>query len=318
MQPDQTLTPTPDDAADPTPAAAPAGSAGDAAASAAGAAPSSASAETSGAGGADTAAEAALGASSLAAEPAAAEIAGPFGVPALDQAWALAEVGGPVIAVLAAMSVAGLAILLAKLAQFAAAGLGRRRAAAEALAIAAHGDPARALARAEAAGGPACGALAAALSARLAGRSEAVAREAAWAVGARATEGLRGWMRPLETIAGLAPLLGLFGTVLGMIAAFAQMEAAGARVDPAVLSGGIWEALLTTAAGLAVAIPAVAAVNWLERRVEREEHLIDVTLAAFFSGAAHAVHAAPADPIPLRGERGAPAPAHAAPALRGV
>ncbi|SEA90421.1 MotA/TolQ/ExbB proton channel family protein [Rubrimonas cliftonensis] len=317
MEPEETLTPTPDEAARLAPNASGA-AAGDAAASGVGAAPAATPAEAPGAGGGDPAADAALGASPLATDPAAAEIAGPFGIPSLDQAWALAEAGGPVIAVLAAMSVTGLAILLAKLAQFAAAGLGRRRAAAEALAIAAHGDPARALAQAEAAGGPACGALAAALAARLAGRPEAAAREAAWAVGARATEGLRGWMRPLETIAGLAPLLGLFGTVLGMIAAFAQMEAAGARVDPAVLSGGIWEALLTTAAGLAVAIPAVAAVNWLERRVEREEHLIDLTLAAFFSGAAQSVHAALADPIPLRGERGASAPAHAAPALRGV
>jgi biopolymer transport protein ExbB len=262
-----------------------------------------------------------------ASQPAAlAEPAGPFGLVWADEAWALAAAGGPVMAVLGAMSVAGLAILLAKLIQFAGAGLGRRRAAAEVLALAARGEIAGALARAEATGGPAAGALAAALRARAAGLPEAAAREAAWAAGARATEALRGWTRPLETIANLAPLLGLFGTVLGMIAAFAQMEAAGARVDPSILSGGIWEALLTTAAGLAVAIPAVAAVNWLERRVEREEHLIDVTLAAFFAGQAAAAQGAPAlrpatlhgraepaEPTPLRGER-----VHAAPALRGA
>lgn len=261
--------------------------------------------------------------------PALAEPAGPFGVAWADAAWALVEAGGVVMIPLGAMSVAGLAILIAKLAQFAAAGLGRNRAVSEALALAARGDLARAQAGAEAAGGPAASALAAALGARAAGLPEAAAREAAWAAGARATEALRGWTRPLETIAGLAPLLGLFGTVLGMIAAFAQMEAAGARVDPAVLSGGIWEALLTTAAGLAVAIPAVAAVNWLERRVEREEHLIDMALAAFFAGDAAARRAegaplahplrpaAPSgradafEPTPLRGER-----AHAAPAFR--
>ncbi|MDO6806083.1 MotA/TolQ/ExbB proton channel family protein, partial [Wenyingzhuangia sp. 1_MG-2023] len=62
-------------------------------------------------------------------------------------------------------------------------------------------------------------------------------------------------LRPLEVIANIAPLLGLFGTVLGMIEAFQAMEAAGSKVDPAVLSGGIWQALLTTAGGLAVAIP---------------------------------------------------------------
>ena len=53
-----------------------------------------------------------------------------------------------------------------------------------------------------------------------------------------------------------APLLGLLGTVLGMIEAFRQLEAAGTRVNPSLLAGGIWEALITTAAGLVVAIPA--------------------------------------------------------------
>lgn len=246
------------------------------------------------------------------------EAADPFGLDWLDRAWALAEAGGPVIAVLAAMSVAGLAIVIAKAAQFAGARLGRERAAAEVLALAAQGETDRALARAEAAGGPAAQALAAALSAARRGLPEAAAREAAWAEGARAAEALRAWTRPVETIASLAPLLGLFGTVLGMIAAFARMEQAGANVDPAVLSGGIWQALLTTAAGLAVAIPAVAAANWLERRVEREEHLIDTALAALFSGAA------PARAAERGAERGAERAAerrgerHAAPALRGV
>ena len=54
----------------------------------------------------------------------------------------------------------------------------------------------------------------------------------------------------LQVIAAIAPLLGLLGTVFGMIEAFQQMESAGKSVDPSILSGGIWEALLTTAAGL--------------------------------------------------------------------
>lgn len=53
-----------------------------------------------------------------------------------------------------------------------------------------------------------------------------------------------------------------------MIDAFRAMEAAGAQVNPAVLSGGIWKALLTTAAGLAVAIPVSLIHSWFERRVE--------------------------------------------------
>lgn len=76
------------------------------------------------------------------------------------------------------------------------------------------------------------------------------------------------YLRVLEVIAMVAPLLGLFGTVLGMITAFQAMEHAGAQVNPAVLSGGIWKALMTTAAGLAVAIPVSLIHSWLERYVE--------------------------------------------------
>ena len=76
----------------------------------------------------------------------------------------------------------------------------------------------------------------------------------------RAREGLRA----LELIATIAPLLGLLGTVLGMIDAFQALQDTGARADPAALAGGIWEALLTTAAGMAVAIPASMALSWLD------------------------------------------------------
>lgn len=94
---------------------------------------------------------------------------------------------------------------------------------------------------------------------------------------------LRAYLRPLEVIASLSPLLGLMGTVLGMIVAFQQMEAAGSQVDPAVLSGGIWQALLTTAAGLAVAIPVAAAHSWLDRKVERVTALVNDTVTQVFT-----------------------------------
>ena len=61
----------------------------------------------------------------------------------------------------------------------------------------------------------------------------------------------------LKVIAMVAPPLGLLGTVFGMIDAFQQMEMAGNNINPSTLSGGIWEALLTTAVGLSVAIPTV-------------------------------------------------------------
>lgn len=96
---------------------------------------------------------------------------------------------------------------------------------------------------------------------------------------------LRSYLRPLEVIASLSPLLGLFGTVLGMILAFQQMALAGSQVDPSVLSGGIWQALLTTAVGLAVAIPAVLAHNWLERKTERVAALINDGVTQVFTHA---------------------------------
>src|SRR5271168_4905826 len=71
----------------------------------------------------------------------------------------------------------------------------------------------------------------------------------------------------LATIAQLAPLLGLLGTVLGFIKIFQEMEAAGLIANVHSLSTGVWEALICTAAGLAVSIPAHAGYNYLVSRV---------------------------------------------------
>ena len=78
---------------------------------------------------------------------------------------------------------------------------------------------------------------------------------------------LENYLGGLEVIASISPLLGLFGTVLGMIKAFLNLEKAGSQVDPALLAGGIWEALLTTAFGLAVAIPALTAYHLFENKI---------------------------------------------------
>ena len=80
---------------------------------------------------------------------------------------------------------------------------------------------------------------------------------------------LRTGLRPLDLIVTIAPLLGLLGTVLGMIAAFQALQDSGASADPSTLAGGIWEALLTTAAGMAVAIPASMALTWFDSIADR-------------------------------------------------
>jgi biopolymer transport protein ExbB len=99
--------------------------------------------------------------------------------------------------------------------------------------------------------------------------AETDAREETERVARLLLSDLRSGLRPLELVATIAPLLGLLGTVLGMISAFQALQEAGSRADPAMLAGGIWEALLTTAAGMAVAIPASVALTWFESVADR-------------------------------------------------
>ncbi len=88
-------------------------------------------------------------------------------------------------------------------------------------------------------------------------------------VGAADIRYLESHLRGLEMIANIGPLLGLLGTVIGMVTAFSRLEAAGARVDPSLFAGGIWEAFLCTVAGLIVAIPAIAAYYIIDSLIER-------------------------------------------------
>tara|TARA_B100000282_G_scaffold256754_1_gene203316 strand:+ start:716 stop:1342 length:627 start_codon:yes stop_codon:yes gene_type:complete len=91
----------------------------------------------------------------------------------------------------------------------------------------------------------------------------------------------------LKVIAMVAPLLGLLGTVFGMIDAFQQMEMAGNNINPSTLSGGIWEALLTTAVGLSVAIPTVLFESYFRATNEKLkiniEHSVTKLLTAHIS-----------------------------------
>lgn len=75
-------------------------------------------------------------------------------------------------------------------------------------------------------------------------------------------------LRVLAIIGNIAPLLGLTGTVTGMIRVFMKIQGLGGKVDAALLAGGIWEALLTTVAGLFVAIPTLVAYHYFEGRVD--------------------------------------------------
>lgn len=203
--------------------------------------------------------------------------------PPLDASADMLAAGGPIVLPLLAMSVFAASLVLAKLWQFARARAGRRSGVEALLAQARAGDWSGALSRARRLGGVWREPMTVAVEGRLDSQNEVRLRETAYLAALGGIEALRGWMRPLEVMATLSPLLGLFGTVLGMIEAFAALEAAGSNVDPAILSGGIWAALLTTAVGLAVAIPTVAAVNWFERRIERHEHAVEQALGRLFA-----------------------------------
>jgi biopolymer transport protein ExbB len=83
----------------------------------------------------------------------------------------------------------------------------------------------------------------------------------------------------LASIASTAPLLGLFGTVLGMIEVFQRLAALGGRADVALLSGGIWVALLTTAFGLFVAIPSLLAHHYFLRLASKRSDYMELLIA---------------------------------------
>lgn len=99
------------------------------------------------------------------------------------------------------------------------------------------------------------------------GMPAAEAREAVGDVGRREVHEIRRGLPVLETVAGVAPLLGLLGTVFGMIRVFRLMGEGGIG-QAEVLSGGISEALVTTAVGLVVAIPAFVAHSYFSARAE--------------------------------------------------
>jgi len=82
---------------------------------------------------------------------------------------------------------------------------------------------------------------------------------------------LSSYVQALATIGNVAPLLGLLGTVIGMIKAFMVIQQMGGKVNAAVLAGGIWEAMLTTAFGLSVALPVMVAHSYLVARIDKYE-----------------------------------------------
>ena len=176
--------------------------------------------------------------------------------------------GGPVIAVLAVLSVVSVSLIVVKLLDLRGA-LGGQKGRDAAFDAWRKGDRASALQTAEAGRSPIDRILGAAMTGLISGRSRrALTEELEWR-GNGELDRLSRHIRTLELVGMISPLLGLLGTVLGMIQAFQELALAEGAANASILAGGIWQALLTTAAGLVVAIPSAVAASLLGTRVER-------------------------------------------------
>ena len=91
-------------------------------------------------------------------------------------------------------------------------------------------------------------------------------------------------MRSLDMVVQAAPMLGLLGTVVGMIDAFSVLAATEGAVDPTGLAGGIYVALSTTAAGRVIALLAFFIATWLEGRIDRERNMMEALMSAAIHG----------------------------------
>lgn len=91
-------------------------------------------------------------------------------------------------------------------------------------------------------------------------------------------------MRGLDMVVQAAPMLGLLGTVVGMIDAFSVLAVTEGAVDPTSLAGGIYVALTTTAAGLVIALFAFFIATWFEGRIDRERNMIEALMSAAIHG----------------------------------
>ena len=189
--------------------------------------------------------------------------------PAFNTGIGLLDKGGPVMLILLALSVVALTIILVKIYQFSRSRLLRTEFIDQAVLLLHNDGPDTTLLALAETPHPVARVMETTLrtstntSLSIEDRDTEISR-----VGSAEIRNLENYLRGLEVIANLSPLLGLLGTVLGMIKAFVRLESAGTKVDPTILAGGIWEALLTTAFGLSVAIPALAAFYILEGQVE--------------------------------------------------
>lgn len=203
----------------------------------------------------------------------------------MEPIWELIEVGGPVVVILLILSVFVTATILLKAVQFLWLGVGGGGRAERAITSWLAGDKQRAYELVKKSRNPTDKTLAHAMrGAERKSVQDSQVREDVERIAYQQMDGVRSYFKAIEAVVQVAPLLGLFGTVIGMIDAFRTLQSAGAEADPSVLAGGIWVALMTTAVGLAVAIPAALILYWFEGIAEKEQSRMRGAVTSLLTG----------------------------------
>lgn len=205
----------------------------------------------------------------------------------------LLSAGGPVVWILLVLSIFVTAVILVKIWQFQWFGVARRGQVDKALQIWMSGNHGQAVNLIAESRNPLSQVVAHGMRGLLNRPGDIhLVREDVERVAMEQVSSARSYLRAIEAVVQIAPLLGLFGTVLGMIQAFTALQSAGAEANPAVLAGGISVALLTTAVGLAVAIPSAFILHWFEGSVEHLTSNLESTLTGLFTGHISETHPA--------------------------
>lgn len=191
----------------------------------------------------------------------------------------LSTSGGPVLIALLLVSIVATTTTIFKVIQFVRLGVGRHRVPRQALVYWHGGDRGSAYQLVSGDRSQLSAVLAAAMG--ILNQNPRDVLHARQAATQRAVESLSvdsKYLRIVESVVQAAPMMGLLGTVLGMIEAFGKVSQGGGAADPSALAGGIWTALTTTALGLAIAIPFYFISIWLESRVESERAAMDAAI----------------------------------------
>jgi biopolymer transport protein ExbB len=206
----------------------------------------------------------------------------------MDTAWWWTHLVGAgwTMVPLVACSVLALAVFLHKLVELALERPGDGRALRRARPLLEAGDFDGAAEAAMGVRGPSGRVIGATARARARARSSADAAGIAERASLAELDRFEAWVPVLAFVVQAAPMFGFLGTAVGMVDLFAQLEVSGKVADAGAVSGGIWKALLTTVAGLAIALPALAAHTWLQRRLELLRRALEAAVAEVLAAGA--------------------------------